>query len=91
MTKKKKAATLIVINDTTFSDHTSQYVEVYELSLAPKMDCMAYEHRSYISHMNKWSHIFNNFMNILLGIPWKPEEFSCSWPVPRHAAAKAIM
>ena len=35
--------------------------------------------------MNKWSHMFYNIMNILLGIPWKPEEFSCFWPVPRHA------
>ena len=45
MPKKKNAATLIVMHDTTCSDHTSQYVEVYELRLAPKMDCMAYEHR----------------------------------------------
>jgi len=26
--------------------HKSQYMEVDELCLAPKMDCMAYEHRS---------------------------------------------
>jgi len=36
-------------------------------------------------HMNKWSHMFYNFMNIPLLIPWKPEEFSCSLPVPRRA------
>ena len=39
----KKKATLIVMYDATFSDHTSQYVEVYEFCLAPKMGCMAYE------------------------------------------------
>jgi len=35
--------------------------------------------------MNKWSHMFYNFMNIPLWIPWKPEEFSCSLPVTRRA------
>ena len=66
--------------------HNSQYVEVdVELCLAPKMDTMAYEHRSQISHINKWSHMFHNFMNIPLWNPWKPEEFSFSLPVPRRA------
>ena len=32
--------------------------------------------------------MFNNFMNIPLWIPWKPEEFSFSLPVP-HRAPKA--
>jgi len=39
---QKKNATLIM-NDTTFSVHTSQHVEVYDLSLKLKMGCMAYE------------------------------------------------
>jgi hypothetical protein len=39
----KRTVALIIMHDTAFSDHTSQDVEVYELCLAPKMGCMAYE------------------------------------------------
>jgi hypothetical protein len=36
-------------------------------------------------HMKKWSNMFYNFMNIPPWIPWKPEEFSSSFSVPRRA------
>jgi hypothetical protein len=46
MQKKK----LIVMHDTTFSDHTSQYVEVYEF----------FWHRKWVVwHMNTWSYIYS--------------------------------
>ena len=43
MYNAKKAATLIIMRDTAFSDHTTQYVEVYERFLTLKMGCMAYK------------------------------------------------
>jgi len=46
MPPPKKAATLIVMHDTTFSDHTTVSMRKFMNSLAPNMDCMAYEHRS---------------------------------------------
>jgi len=62
---------------TTFSDHTRVGMWKFMNSVW---------HRKWIVwRMNKWSHMFYNFMNIPLWIPWKPEDFSCSLPVPRRA------
>jgi hypothetical protein len=56
--------------------HKSQYVEVYELCLEPKMSCMAYE--------KVVIQLFYNFMNIPHCLPWKPKKFPSSFPVPRR-------
>ena len=57
--------------------HDSQYVEVYELSLAPKLGCMAYEEVAV--------YFFHNFMNIQHWISWNPDKFPSSSLVPRCA------
>ena len=63
------------MHDDTFSDHMSQYVEVYEL----------WRRKCVVWYTNKRSYMFYNFMNLPNWIPWKTEEVSASFLVPPRA------
>jgi len=75
----KENATLIIMHDTTFSDHTGVGV---------------WWHLWIVFCTKNWlngiwisgqTHLFYNFMNKLHWIPWKPEKFPSSFPMLRCA------
>ena len=72
-----KKATLIVMHDIIFSDHTSQHVEVYEL----------WHLKRVAQHMNRWSYIYSvilwTYRTAFLG---NLKTFPSSLPVPRSAS-----